>query len=124
MNVALPKQRCCTSARWLFGRRRSDRSIRMLAQVLAAWPPSINQKEVGPDHPDVAVSLDNLGELYRMQGRYMEAEPLEKRALAVREKALDPGNEAVAKSLNNLALLYNAQGRHAEAEPLYERSLA
>ncbi|MCC5637462.1 tetratricopeptide repeat protein, partial [Nostoc sp. CHAB 5844] len=28
------------------------------------------------DHPDVALSLNNLAELYRSQGRYSEAEPL------------------------------------------------
>ncbi len=41
-----------------------------------------------PEHPDVAQSLNNLAELYRVQGRYAEAEPLYQRALAIREKAL------------------------------------
>jgi hypothetical protein len=43
-----------------------------------------------PGHPDVAVSLNNLAELYSGQGRYAEAEPLNKRAFAIREKALAP----------------------------------
>ncbi len=58
------------------------------------------------------------------QGRYAEAEPVYKRALAVQEKALGPAHPDVAGSLNNLAVLYDAQGRYAEAEPLYERALA
>ena len=78
----------------------------------------------GPEHPDVATSLNNLAELYRTQGRYAEAEPLYKRSLAIWEKALVPVHPDVASSLNNLAELYNAQGRYAEAEPLYKRSLA
>ena len=45
---------------------------------------------LGPDHPDVANSLNILGVLYRFQGRYAEAEPLLKRALSIREKASVP----------------------------------
>jgi tetratricopeptide (TPR) repeat protein len=41
---------------------------------------SVAEKTFGPDHPAVAVSLNNLGELYRAQGRYSEAEPLFKRS--------------------------------------------
>ena len=79
---------------------------------------------MGPDHPDVAPSLNNLAGLYEAQGRYAEAEPLYKRALAINEKALGPDHPDVAASLNNLANLYQAQGRYAEAEPLYKRALA
>src|SRR5262245_45216642 len=46
------------------------------------------EKQLGPDHPDVAQLLNNLAELYRNQGRYADAEPLYRRALAIREKAL------------------------------------
>ncbi len=69
-------------------------------------------------------SLNNLAELYRAQGRYAEAEPLYRRALAIVEKALGPEHPHVAANLNNLAGLYQAQGHYAEAEPLYQRSLA
>jgi tetratricopeptide (TPR) repeat protein len=71
----------------------------------------------------VATSLNNLGELYRLQGSYTEAEALYKRALKIREKALGPDHPHVAASLNNLAVLYKAQGKYAEAEPLYKRAL-
>ena len=70
------------------------------------------------------MSLNNLAELYRNQGRYADAEPLYKRSLAIYEKALGPDHPDVATSLNNLAALYDAQGRYADAEPLYKRSLA
>ena len=65
-----------------------------------------------------------IARLYQAQGRYAEAEPLFKRALAVWEKALGPEHPRVADSLNTLALFHFAQSRYAEAEPLYERSLA
>ena len=49
---------------------------------------------------------------------HAEAEPLLRRALAIREEALGPDHPDTATSLNNLAVLLQAQGRYAEAEPL------
>ncbi|MDA2935138.1 tetratricopeptide repeat protein, partial [Acidobacteria bacterium AH-259-D05] len=85
---------------------------------------AIGEKVLGPEHPNVATSLNNLAELYRAQGKYAEAEPLYQRALAIREKALGPEHPNVGQSLNNLAELYHAQGKYAEAESLYQRALA
>ena len=48
----------------------------------------IAEKALGPVHPRVATSLNNLAILYLAQGRYAEAEPLLTRSLAIREKAL------------------------------------
>ncbi len=79
---------------------------------------------VGPKHPDVATSLNNLALLYEAQGRYGEAEAFYERALGIWEQALGPEHPKVAGSLNNLADLYRIQGRYAEAEPLHRRALA
>ena len=84
---------------------------------------TIREKVLGPEHPDVATSLNNLAALYRAQGKYEEAEPLYQRSLTILEKVLGPEHPNVATSLNNLALLYDAQGKYEEAEPLYQRSL-
>ena len=46
----------------------------------------------GPQDPRLATNLNNLGELYRLQGRYAEAEQHYKWALAVLEKALRPAH--------------------------------
>jgi tetratricopeptide (TPR) repeat protein len=72
-----------------------------------------------------AESADTLdAEVMRLYqtGRYAEAVPLARRALAIREKALGPDHPAVGGALNNVAELYRAQGRYAEAEPLYKRT--
>jgi tetratricopeptide (TPR) repeat protein len=98
---------------------RYSEAVPLAQRVLA-----IEEKALGPDHPDVAASLNSLGLLYKQQGRYADAEPLYKRSLAIREKALGPDHPDVALSLNNLAALYYNQGRYAEAKPLYKRSLA
>jgi tetratricopeptide (TPR) repeat protein len=85
---------------------------------------AIREKVLGPDHPDVATSLDNLAVLYRSQGRHALAQPLHKRALAIYERALGPDHPDVAISLNNLASLHADQGHYATAEPLLARSSA
>ncbi len=84
----------------------------------------MREKSLHPEHPDVALSLNNLAVLYKTQGKYVEAEPLLKRALAIDEMALGPEHPDVAANLNNLAGLYHDQGRYGEAEPLYMRALA
>jgi tetratricopeptide (TPR) repeat protein len=60
------------------------------AALVAERSLTIAEMKFGPDHPDVAQSLNNLAALNDNQGRYAEAEPLYKRALAIREKALGP----------------------------------
>ncbi|MBI3597372.1 MAG: tetratricopeptide repeat protein [Nitrospirae bacterium] len=82
------------------------------------------EKTVGPMHPDLAKSLNNLAELYRTQNRETEAEPIHQRILAIRERTLGPNHPDVAKSLHNLALIYHAQKRYAAAEALYRRAIS
>ncbi len=81
-------------------------------------------KALGPDHPEVAASLNNLAGLYYKQGKYAKAEPLQKRALAIREKALGPEHPQVATSLENYAPLLRKTGRTTEAAKLEARAKA
>ena len=73
------------------------------AVIVAKKALEIAMKNVGPHHPDVATSLNNLAVLYKTQGHYALAEPLYKRALAIHEQALGPDHPRVATDLNNLA---------------------
>jgi tetratricopeptide (TPR) repeat protein len=91
----------------------------MLKRDLAAA-----ERELGPNHLDLANPLNDLASLYWNQGRYDEAEPLFRRALGITEKALGPDHPKVGTSLNNLAELYRTQGRHGDADRLLKRSLA
>jgi tetratricopeptide (TPR) repeat protein len=104
-------------------------ALYLLGDYAGAQPPyeralALREQLLGPEHPDVATSLNNLAELCESQGRYAEAEPLFQRALTIREQALGPEHPDTATSLNNLAGLYQAQGRYPDAEPLYQRALA
>src|SRR5438445_648492 len=79
------------------------------ATIIFSRALAIREKTLGPNHPDVAVSLNNLAALYRTQGQYAQAEPLYKRSLAIFEKALGPDHPDVAVTQNYLALLYRTQ---------------
>src|SRR4051794_34627300 len=82
------------------------------------------ERENGPDTPQAAGQLNDLGALYSTQARYAEAEPILKRAIAINEKAFGPDNGTVAPLVINLGDVYFRQGRYAEAEGLYRRALA
>ncbi|MFH0887723.1 MAG: tetratricopeptide repeat-containing protein kinase family protein [Planctomycetota bacterium] len=77
----------------------------------------------GKDHPDTAVSLNNLAALYYANGDNASAKPLFKKALVITEKALGTDHPYTAVSLNNLAALYYANGNNASAKPLFKKAL-
>jgi CHAT domain-containing protein len=84
----------------------------------------IRENTFGPNHPQVAESLQKLASLYLSQRQLANVEPLLKRSLAIRERALGPNHPDLAATLNSLAELYKQQGRYEEAEPLLKRALA
>jgi CHAT domain-containing protein/Tfp pilus assembly protein PilF len=84
---------------------------------------AIRERQGGPEHLDVALSLNNLASLYATLGRYAEALPLQQRALAIREKRLGPEHLETALSLNNLAATYNALGQYPQSLQLLQRAL-
>ncbi len=83
----------------------------------------LQEQILGPDHPDVATSLNYLAILYRGQGKYTQVEPLYQRALRIWEQTQGPDHPDIARVLNNLANLYRRLGKYEEAEPLYQRAL-
>jgi CHAT domain-containing protein/tetratricopeptide (TPR) repeat protein len=84
---------------------------------------SIRLKALGPDHPDVALSLNNLASLLHDQGQHAGAEPLYRRSLVIYERVFGADHPDVALSLNNLASLLNDQGQYEAAKSLYRRAL-
>ena len=85
---------------------------------------SIKEKALGPDHPDLATSLNNLAILYRSQGRYEDTEPLYQRFISIKEKALGRDHPSLATGLENYASLLRETGRDSEAIELEARAKA
>jgi tetratricopeptide (TPR) repeat protein len=81
-------------------------------------------KALGPDHPDVAGTLGQLGTVMWHKGDFVRAKELMERALAINEKSFGPNAKEVADSLHNLGNLYWRQGQFDEARRVLERCLA
>lgn len=60
----------------------------------------------------------------RANGKHREAEPLYRRALAIREKELGPDHWQVGYNLVSLAYSLRVQGGYSEAEVMARRALA
>src|SRR5262249_32706379 len=77
------------------------------------------------DDEDVArlrlQSLDNLGRIRRMQGRYAQAEPLIRRALNFAVRTFGAESLEVSGALNNLGMLGKFAGWFDEAAECYRR---
>ena len=71
----------------------------------------------------MAAALSSLGDIYRFEGKYAEAEPLLVRVLAIREKIAGSDSLEVAASANELALLYNCEEKYADAELFYKKAI-
>jgi tetratricopeptide (TPR) repeat protein len=85
---------------------------------------SISEKVLGPEHPKVVDTLNNLALLYQSLGNNTEALPLYERALSISEKVLGPEHPSVAAILNNLAGFYQSMANYTKALSLYERTLS
>lgn len=85
------------------------------AVIAAQKAIEIAEANVGPGHPYVAISLNNLALLYSKEGEYAKAEPLYNRSLAIWEKALGPEHPYVVNCLNKLSRLYQAMGKNEKA---------
>ena len=94
------------------------------AQALLEKALETRIKALGPDHPDVAITLSDLGTVVWRKGDFARAEVLQEQALAIREKRLGPESKEVASSLHNLGTLNWSQGNYDEARRLLERALA
>ena len=53
------------------------------AEVVAKKALALAERDSGPNHPDMATSLNNLALLYSNRGHYTQAEPLYKRTVAI-----------------------------------------
>ncbi len=73
------------------------------------------EKNFGPDHPNVARSLRYFAMLYEVDRRHDKAEPMIKRALEIYEKAFPPENKEVLFTRKRMSACLFVQGKVEEA---------
>ena len=101
-----------------------ERADYAASEALQARALALRERIFGAEHPEVAVSLNELGIAYGAQGRYDDANRCYLRAQAILEKAFGPKHRDVAVSLNSLGCSYYEQGRYEEAAAAIARALA
>lgn len=102
----------------LGGLRKGDESIALYRRVIAA-----EEAKLGPDDPQIAFVLSDLGFMYYALGRPTEAEAPLRRALRIREAAPGVDRTDLIVSLQQLGTLLQQQGRRAEGLALTRRAL-
>ena len=77
----------------------------------------VQEASLGPLHPDLANTLNNLGVVYEITGNLIEAERSFRRAFAIVTAVLEPDHPSVATSRKNLRDFYEARGTPVELPP-------
>src|SRR5262249_3946542 len=70
--------------------------------------------------PESAAVLNNDAVKLQAQSKYLEADELYKRSLAIWQSMLGPEDLLVAQSLANRSSLYRTMGEHHEAERIFQ----
>merc|ERR1712070_140026 len=79
---------------------------------------------LGPEHPAVAESLNNIALLMFAQGELEDANLLYSRSLFIKTNVFGEEHEIVASAMQSLASVLNAQGKKDEAAKLFNKSLS
>ena len=74
---------------------------------------AIRERTLGKDHPDYAISLNNLAMLLNATDRAIEAQPLAEQAVAILTQALGSEHPNTRIVTQNLATIRAAAGEHA-----------
>jgi Tetratricopeptide repeat/Protein of unknown function (DUF2914) len=74
----------------------------------------VQEKTLGPLHPDLANTLNNLGVVCEMTGNPVDAEQCFRRAVAIATAVLEPDHPFVATSQKNLRDFCEARGKEVE----------
>ncbi len=94
------------------------RAVELLERALV-----INEREYGPDHVEVALVLNNLGNACGSLGDHGKQKELLERALVIFGCKYGPDHVEVAKTLTNLGNAYGSLGDYGKQKELLERAL-
>ena len=102
----------------LYEKDKYDEALPLLIQARASA-----ERSVGPDHPFIAMLLDNLSKIYLIKGQTTDSEPLLQRSLRIREKSTGADSLETSQSTFNLGDFYQMTGDFQKAGMFYERAL-
>jgi len=81
-------------------------------------------KKYYPNHPDLALSYNSIGNVYGNMGEYTKALSYYEKTLGIQQQSLPPNHPDLAGSYNNIGLVYVNMGEYAKALSYYEKTLS
>jgi len=85
---------------------------------------ALQEKAIGEDHVNMAVTLEHLAALYTDMQRYTQAESLYKRTIAIHERNRPDENLELAATASHFAELLRRMRQPADAEKWQARAKA
>ena len=95
-----------------------DRALPLAEQALM-----LRRQNLAGNDPELADSLDELGQIHTQKADYAQAEPLLHEALAVRRSQLGEDDPATIETLGNLGALLQSRGDFQAADLLFVAAL-
>ncbi|WP_247116052.1 tetratricopeptide repeat protein [Marinobacter sp. S6332] len=84
----------------------------------------VNERALGPEHPNTAATIANLAILLDGMGDpFDSAEQLFRRAVEINERAFGPEHSSTISSINNLVSFLSEHNDFYTAEPLFRKAL-
>jgi tetratricopeptide (TPR) repeat protein len=115
---------------WVTMRQRNDLGIAMNRagnddEALKVYEEVLEdqERELGPDAPDVASTLNNIGALLRDKGRFEEVLEIYERALEIRKNEFGWEHSDTAESLGNMGALMIDLEQYEDAWPYLQEAL-
>ena len=104
---------------------RSMRKTYELDEALRYYKKSVTIKlnTLGENHPDVADSYNNIGNVYRGKGELDKALEYYNKSLTIKLNTLGENHPDVAASYNNIGIVYRNKGELDRALEYYNKSL-
>ena len=106
------------SAADLFNRGKYEEAELLGRRMLA------EEERLGPEHPSMFTTMNDLAVILNYQGQHEEAEALLRRALAGTEASLGPSHPRTLPIVCDLASILLCQGKYEEADVMNRRALA
>ena len=99
---------------YFYDQERHDEALEALRRCIEIW-----ERKLGPEHPDLAIALNNLGIQLRETGAEVEALDIARRAHETLVAGYGPDHHLVAVSSINIGDSYRKLGRFEASLPYY-----
>ena len=83
----------------------------------------IQQQSLPSNHPDLASTYGNIGNVYSSMGEYAKALSSHEKALAIQQLSLPSNHPQLASTYGNIGLVYFSMGEYVKALSSYEKTL-